>query len=147
VRARSACRLSRHSPAGEAEPIIVSDYKVERRELARDSFGAHILVDPAQQSPFDVWREVRADRGLWGPAVVFECVGVPGLIQDIVESVDMGTRIYCAGGWYTGDSLNVTDATRQGVTIQFGGGLTPKTGTELSTPSQQGNWTRCPAWE
>lgn len=108
------------------EPIIVSDYKADRRELARDSFGAHLLVDPAKQSPFDIWREVRADRGRWGAAVVFECVGAPGLIQRLVESADVGTRIYCAGGWYTGDSLSVTDATRQGVTIQFGGGPHPQ---------------------
>jgi threonine dehydrogenase-like Zn-dependent dehydrogenase len=108
------------------EPIIVSDYKAERRKLARDAFGAHILVDPAENSPFDVWRETRVDRGLWGPAVVFECVGAPGLIQKIVDSAEMGTRIYCAGGWYTGDTLSITDATRQGVTIQFGGGPHPQ---------------------
>ncbi|ORW09997.1 zinc-binding dehydrogenase [Mycobacterium kyorinense] len=108
------------------EPIIVSDFQAERRQLARDSFGAHITVDPADRSPFDVWREVRVERGLWGPAVVFECVGATGLIQNIVDSVDMGTRIYCAGGWYTGDSLSITDATRQGVTIQFGGGPHPQ---------------------
>lgn len=108
------------------EPIIVSDYKPDRRELARDGFGAHILVDASDTSPFDVWREVRADRNLWGPAVVFECVGASGLIQKIVESSEMATRIYCAGGWYTGDTLNVTDATRQGVTIQFGGGPHPQ---------------------
>jgi threonine dehydrogenase-like Zn-dependent dehydrogenase len=110
----------------DVEPIIVSDYNSERRELACDSFGAHIAVDPAETSPFDVWRELRAERGLWGSLVVFECVGAAGLIQKIVESVDMSTRIYCAGGWYTGDSLNVTDATRQGVTIQFGGGPHPQ---------------------
>jgi threonine dehydrogenase-like Zn-dependent dehydrogenase len=108
------------------EPIIVSDYKAERRHLACDHFGAHIAVDPAEKSPFDLWRELRAERGLWGSLVVFECVGASGLIQKIVESVDMSTRIYCAGGWYTGDSLSVTDATRQGVTIQFGGGPHPQ---------------------
>jgi threonine dehydrogenase-like Zn-dependent dehydrogenase len=108
------------------EPIIVSDYNSERRRLACDSFGAHVAVDPAEQSPFDVWRELRVQRGRWGPTVVFECVGAAGLIQQIVNSVDMGTRIYCAGGWYTGDSLNITDATRQGVTIQFGGGPHPQ---------------------
>jgi threonine dehydrogenase-like Zn-dependent dehydrogenase len=108
------------------EPIIVSDYKAERRQLACDHFGAHIAVDPAEKSPFDLWRELRAERGLWGSLVVFECVGAAGLIQKIVESVDMSTRIYCAGGWYTGDSLSVTDATRQGVTIQFGGGPHPQ---------------------
>jgi len=108
------------------EPIIVSDYNSERRALARDRFGAHIAVDPVETSPFDVWRELRAERGLWGSLVVFECVGAAGLIQKIVESVDMSTRIYCAGGWYSGDSLNVTDATRQGVTIQFGSGPHPQ---------------------
>lgn len=108
------------------EPIIVSDYNAERRDLARNGFGAHVTVDPAEQSPFDVWRTLRAERNLWGPAVVFECVGAPGLIQKIVEGSEMGTRIYCAGGWYTGDSLDITTATRQGVTIQFGGGPMPQ---------------------
>ena len=108
------------------EPIIVSDYKADRRELARDGFGAHILVDPAERSPFDVWREVRAERGLWGTAAVFECVGAPGLVQKIVDAAEMGTRIYCAGGWYTGDTLDITAATRQGVTLQFGGGPHPQ---------------------
>ena len=107
------------------EPIIVSDFKAERRELARD-FGAHVLVDPAEKSPFDVWREIRVERGLWEPAVVFECVGAPGLIQKIVDSAEMGTRIYCAGGWYTGDTIDITAATRQGVTLQFGGGPHPQ---------------------
>jgi threonine dehydrogenase-like Zn-dependent dehydrogenase len=110
----------------DIEPIIVSDYKAERRQLACDRFGAHIAVDPAEKSPFDLWRELRAERGLWGSLVVFECVGAAGLIQKIVDSVDIGSRIYCAGGWYTGDSLSVTDATRQGVTIQFGGGPHPQ---------------------
>jgi threonine dehydrogenase-like Zn-dependent dehydrogenase len=108
------------------EPIIVADYKSERRELARDRFGAHVLVDPAEKSPFDAFQEVRGQRGLPGPAVVFECVGAAGLIQNIVESAEMATRIYCAGGWYTGDTLDITTATRQGVTIQFGGGPHPQ---------------------
>ncbi len=108
------------------EPIIVADYKSDRRELARACFGAHVVVDPAMKSPFDAFREVRAERGLPGPAVVFECVGAAGLIQNIVESAEMGTRIYCAGGWYTGDTLDITTATRQGVTIQFGGGPHPQ---------------------
>ena len=43
------------------EPIVVSDYKADRRELAR--FGAHILVDPAERSPFEPWRELAHERG------------------------------------------------------------------------------------
>ena len=108
------------------EPIIVSDYQADRRELACKEFGAHLAVDPAERSPLEVWREVRAERNLWGPAVVFECVGASGLIQKLVEESERGTRIYCAGGWYTGDSLDITTATRQGVTLQFGGGPWPQ---------------------
>jgi threonine dehydrogenase-like Zn-dependent dehydrogenase len=108
------------------DPIVAADYKSERRAMARDCFGAHVVVDPAEKSPFDAFREIRADRGLSGPAVVFECVGAHGLIQNIVESAEMATRIYCAGGWYTGDTLDITTATRQGVTIQFGGGPHPQ---------------------
>jgi threonine dehydrogenase-like Zn-dependent dehydrogenase len=108
------------------EPIIVADYQADRRALAHDPFGAHVVVDPAERSAFDAFREVRAARGLPGPAVVFECVGAAGLIQTIVESAEMSTRIYCAGGWYTGDTLDITTATRQGVTIQFGGGPHPQ---------------------
>jgi threonine dehydrogenase-like Zn-dependent dehydrogenase len=107
-------------------PIIVADFKADRRELARTSFGADILVDPAEQSVFEVFQKVRAERGLPGPAVIFECVGAAGLIQRLVEDAEMLTRIYCAGGWYTGDMLNITDATRQGVTMQFGGGPHPQ---------------------
>ena len=33
----------------------------------------------------------------------------------------MGSQIYAAGGWYTGDSLNVTQATKKLLMIQFGG--------------------------
>jgi threonine dehydrogenase-like Zn-dependent dehydrogenase len=106
-------------------PVIVSDYNAERRELAQ-RFGADITVDPSERSPFDVWREVRAERNLWGPLAIFECVGAAGLIQNLVDSADMATRIYCAGGWYTGDTLDITAATRAGVTIQFGGGPMPQ---------------------
>ncbi|HEV7583400.1 MAG TPA: zinc-binding dehydrogenase [Mycobacterium sp.] len=107
------------------EPIIAADFKSERRELAR-RFGAQVVVDPAEKSAFDAFREARGQHGLPGPAVVFECVGAAGLIQSIVESAEMATRIYCAGGWYTGDALDITTATRQGVTIQFGGGPHPQ---------------------
>lgn len=108
------------------EPIIVSDFNAERRELARSGFGAHVLVDPAKQSVFDVFRDVRAERKLGGSAVVFECVGAPGLIDRLVSEAEFMSRIYCAGGWYTGDTLNITEATRNGLTLQFGGGPMPQ---------------------
>ena len=58
------------------EPIIVADYKSERRELARDGFGAHIVVDPAEKSPFDAFqRGARRTRNARVRQSIFECVG------------------------------------------------------------------------
>lgn len=108
------------------EPIIVSDFNAERRALAESRFGAHVLVDSAEESVFDVFRRERAERHLGGAAVVFECVGAPGLIDRIAAEAEFYTRIYCAGGWYTGDTLNITQATQQGLTFQFGGGPMPQ---------------------
>lgn len=106
------------------EPVIVSDFWAERRNLARE-FGAEVLVDPAVRPPFEVWRETAAERGVTTPPVVFECVGAPGLVQQLVETCEMWTRIYVAGAWYTDDTINCTDAARRGVTVQFGGGPLP----------------------
>jgi threonine dehydrogenase-like Zn-dependent dehydrogenase len=103
------------------EPIIVSDLKDDRLELA-GRFGQCIPVNPSLRSPYEVWQEVASERGVESPPVIYECVGAAGLLARIVEECPMGSGIYAAGGWYTGDSLNVTLATKKGVLIQFGGG-------------------------
>jgi threonine dehydrogenase-like Zn-dependent dehydrogenase len=105
----------------DVAPIIVSDFNEERLALAQ-RFGPCVTVDPSKRSPYDVWQQVAAERNVSAPPVIFECVGAAGLLQQIVEHCPMGSRIYAAGGWYTGDALNVTDATKKGVLIQFGGG-------------------------
>ena len=107
------------------DPIVVSDFNPERRELA-GQFGAHVLVDPSEQSPFEVFREIQKERWIAKPAVVFECVGAPGLVAQIIDACEMWTRIFAAGGWYTGDAIDCTAATHKGVTIQFGGGPHPE---------------------
>ena len=52
--------------------------------------GPGCSVDPAERSPFDVWRELAVARGATKPAVVFECVGAAGLIQQ--RSASPATR-------------------------------------------------------
>ncbi len=78
-------------------------------------------MNPSSDSPYDVWQQVAAEGGASSPPVIFECVGTAGLLEGIVEACPMGSRIFAAGGWYTGDTLNVTAATQKGVMIQFGG--------------------------
>jgi threonine dehydrogenase-like Zn-dependent dehydrogenase len=99
------------------EPIVASDFNPERRELAT-TFGAHIVNDPAERSAHETWREV-AKPG--GRCVIFESVGAPGLIERLINECADSSMIVCAGGWYTGDTVSVTPATRKGLALQFGG--------------------------
>ncbi|MBV8348119.1 MAG: zinc-binding dehydrogenase, partial [Mycolicibacterium sp.] len=110
--------------ARDVKPIIVSDYSADRLEYAK-AFGADVVVNPADRSPYDMWREVARRQGVTTPQVVYECVGARGLVQNIVESCEFMARIFAAGGWHGTDSLSCRDATHQGVTIQFGGGPHP----------------------
>ena len=54
-------------------PIIASDMSVGRRRYAEQQ-GAHVVVNPNDESPFRL-SEVRGKT-----PVVFECVGVPGML-------------------------------------------------------------------
>lgn len=112
-------------------PIVAVDFMPARREAAR-AMGADLLVDPAELSPYTAWRDLAYGspepvrdmmRLLDLPTcVVFECVGVPGVLDSIVRGCERGTRIFSAGGPPEGDHLHTMVAKRKGVNIQFGGG-------------------------
>ena len=57
--------------------------------------------------------------------VVFECVGVPGVLDSIISGCERGTRIFSAGGPPEGDHLHTLTAKRKGLNIQFGGDPLP----------------------
>ena len=107
------------------EHIIVADYSQARLDYAR-TFGATVVVNPAEQSPYDVWRELAKTTNATWPQVIFECAGAPGLIQNIVESCEFGSRIFAAGSWTGTDSMVVPTAMHQGLAMQFGGGPHPQ---------------------
>jgi len=92
-----------------ARPIVAADFSPFRRELAA-RVGADVVVDPAARSPYATLREVAgrsAEQALrWQPwekdtslrpTVIFECVGVPGVIRQIMEGAPMGTRVVVVG--------------------------------------------------
>lgn len=114
-------------------PIIAVDFVPSRRETA-EAMGADVTIDPADLSPFEAWRDVAygspdamqelmATVGLPG-CVVFECVGVPGVLDSIIKGCERGTRIFSMGGPPEGDHLSTLTAKRKGLNIQFGGGPT-----------------------
>ncbi|TMQ27592.1 MAG: zinc-binding dehydrogenase [Candidatus Rokuibacteriota bacterium] len=83
------------------EPIVAADFSPHRRGLAT-MLGAHVVVDPAATSPWTRWREAAGAR----PAVVFECVGVPGLLDQSMVAAPRGTRIVVVGVCMEADTIH-----------------------------------------
>jgi threonine dehydrogenase-like Zn-dependent dehydrogenase len=103
-----------------AEPIVASDYSPMRRRLA-EHLGAHVVVDPAQRRAIDAWREVAGAKG----AVIFECVGVPGLLDQIMRDAQPQSRIVVAGVCMEDDRIRPMLGINKELAVQFVLGYTP----------------------
>ena len=62
------------------EPIVAADFSPARRTLAL-TMGAHEAVDPQEESGWAAYGRVGKGRSL----VVFEAIGVPGVIDDTLN--------------------------------------------------------------
>ena len=112
-------------------PIMAADFNAGRRRTA-GLMGADVLIDPAEISPFKAWRDLadappKGTSALLAEAtpkrcVVFECVGVPGVLNNVLMSCERYTRIFSAGGPPEGEHLHTLSAKRKGLNIQFSGG-------------------------
>lgn len=105
----------------DARPIIAADFSPARRQLALE-MGADVAVDPAELSPYGA----PADFAGRAPNVVFECVGVPGMLDGIIRSVVPRARIVVAGWCLETDHLFTPSAHTKGLNVQFGGGPMPE---------------------
>lgn len=97
------------------EPVVAADFSPKRRELAA-AMGAHQTLDPAQGSPFDAIK----------PAVVFEAVGVPGIIDDVLLRARPGTRLVVAGVCMQPDTVHPFFAIAKEINVQFVLAYTPE---------------------
>jgi len=99
-------------------PIVAADFSPKRRELAI-KMGADIVVDPAGESPY---ARLAADRR----AAIFECVGVPGLLQQVFEKAPRDARIVVAGVCMEPDTIEPMFAIFKELNLQFVLGYTPE---------------------
>lgn len=79
--------------ASGIEPIIAADFSPTRRRVA-EQLGAHVVVDPASASIVDAWREA---GDAVTPPVIFEAVGVPGMIDQVMAQAPSHSEIVVAG--------------------------------------------------
>ena len=116
-------------------PVIASDFSPMRRELAV-RLGAHEVVDPAAASPYESWRALGVEPDVPSPfatgprdysrdAVVFECVGVPGMIQSIVDAIPDHGRVVVVGVCVGPDTIQPNIAIVKEVALDFVSFYTP----------------------
>jgi threonine dehydrogenase-like Zn-dependent dehydrogenase len=119
-------------------PIVAADFSPRRRALA-EGLGADIVVDPAEVSPYDRWQDLAWPEGvdrfdpllrLQGiapePGVVFECVGVPGLLQQVIDGSMRGTRVVVAGVCMEPDTLLPITGIGKEIELRFVLGYSPE---------------------
>jgi 2-desacetyl-2-hydroxyethyl bacteriochlorophyllide A dehydrogenase len=98
-------------------PIVAADFHAGRRAQAL-AMGADIAIDPRESSPYVV--EGRA------VTLIYECVGVPGMLQQIIENAPFDGRIVMGGYCMEPESLYIFAAQNKRLNIQFAGGEEPQ---------------------
>ncbi len=90
------------------ESIAAADFSEKRRGIAA-TMGAQQTLDPAQGSPFDTVK----------PAVVFEAIGVPGIIDDVMRRARHGTRLVVVGVCMQTDTVHPFFGIAKEINVQF----------------------------
>ncbi len=98
-------------------PIVAADFHAGRREAAI-AMGADIAIDPREFSPYDPI----PDLGHRRVNLVYECVGQPGLLSQIIAAVAFEARIVMGGYCMEAESFYVFAAQNKRLTIQFAAG-------------------------
>ncbi len=98
-------------------PIIAADFHASRRDMAI-AMGAHIAIDPRELSPYAPIPELGNRRA----NLVYECVGLPGLLSQIIAAVAFDSRIVMGGYCMAAEQLYVFAAQNKRLTVHFAGG-------------------------
>ncbi|MBX3504048.1 MAG: zinc-binding dehydrogenase [Parvibaculum sp.] len=120
-------------------PIIAADFSPARRKLA-EQMGADIVLDPKVEGPYARWTKEATPEGydpenimtLLGmgpkmrPGVIFECVGVPGVIQQIFEGAPRFARVIVVGVCMEQDRFEPFFGINKELNVQFVLGYTPE---------------------
>jgi threonine dehydrogenase-like Zn-dependent dehydrogenase len=113
-------------------PIIAADFSPLRRTLAA-AMGADVVVDPAAHSPYRRWAELAEPQGYDRqslaalfrlgpqpkPGVIFECVGVPGVLQQVLEGAPRDARVVVVGVCMEPDRIEPFFAIRKELSLHF----------------------------
>jgi threonine dehydrogenase-like Zn-dependent dehydrogenase len=83
--------------------------------------GAHEVVDPSTTPAMERWREVDGRRSV----VVYEAVGVPGMIESAMREAPRGAQVLVVGVCMQSDSIRPMFGIAKELSIQFVLGYDP----------------------
>lgn len=101
-------------------PIIGADFSPKRRALA-ELLGADVVVDPRETPAIAAWRKVDGKK----PLVIFEAVGVPGMIEQTMRMAPKDSRVLVVGACMQQDTFHPMLGIQKELSIQFALGYTP----------------------
>jgi threonine dehydrogenase-like Zn-dependent dehydrogenase len=111
-------------------PILASDFSAPHRRAA-EMLGADIVIDPAVESPYARWQDLnfqaqrpsplmeRTFRGLPPGTNIFDCVGAPGLLDQIIKGAPQHSHIITVGVCAHEDKLTPREAIVTELTLEF----------------------------
>jgi threonine dehydrogenase-like Zn-dependent dehydrogenase len=102
-------------------PIVGADFSPARRRLA-EHLGCDEVVDPNEETPIRAWRRVDGRK----PLVVFEAVGVPGMIEHTMRMAPKNSRILIVGACMQEDHIHPMLGISKELSLQFALGYTPE---------------------
>ncbi len=103
------------------EPIVAADYSPKRRALAKH-MGAHVVVDPAEQTALECFAKEAGGK----LPLIFECVGVAGMLEGLMREAPAQSRILVAGVCMEDDRIKPLVAIYKEIQLQFVLGYTPE---------------------
>ncbi len=116
--------------AAGVEPIIASDFSPRRRQMAAQ-MGAHVVVDPSAAASaregFDLAVQAWADqRSEDAPPVIFEAVGVPGVIDMAMRGAPAHSELVVVGVCMQTDSFQPMMGILKHLSFRFVLGWSPE---------------------
>jgi 2-desacetyl-2-hydroxyethyl bacteriochlorophyllide A dehydrogenase len=102
------------------EPVVAADYSPHRRHLA-SVMGAHEVVDPREEPGIEAWRRVDGSR----PLVIFEAVGVPGVIDQAMRDAPRQAEIMVVGVCMEPDQVQPFLGISKELVVRFALGYDP----------------------
>lgn len=110
-------------------PVIAVDFSERRRKVA-EKLGADVVIDPSKETPHARWSEFNVPATLQdlavarymgdpADAIIFECVGKKGLLQNLIQEAPPAAQFIVVGVCMETDYFEPVIAAAKELSLRF----------------------------